>query len=69
MKTTRFTRIGTSATCNMYVCAYKPRTRFICNVYVPQHRIVSFMNPTRTRQDSKSYLSGPQRIRTQHSNV
>ena len=57
MDTTRFTRIGTSATFNTYVCAYEPRTRFIFNVYVPQHRIVRFMNPSRTRRNSESYAS------------
>ena len=57
MDTTRFTRIGTSATFNTYVCAYEPRTRYIFNAYVPQHRIVRFMNPMRTRQNSESYAS------------
>ena len=57
MDTTRFTRKGTSATCNTYVYAYEPRTRFIFNAYVPQHRIVRFTNPTRTRQNSESYAS------------
>ena len=57
MDTTRFTRRSTSATFNTYVCAYEPRTRFCSNAYVPQQRIVRFMNPTRTRQNSESYAS------------
>ena len=83
MDTTRFTRIGTRATFNTDFCAYEPRTRFIFNayIYIPQHRIVRFMNPActpqnsemvrvmnlaRTRQHNNAYDATPYRVPTTH---
>ena len=54
MDTTSFTRIGNMQHVRLRVRAVY---RSILNAYVPQHRIVRFMNPTRTRQDCKSYTS------------
>ena len=46
MDTTRFARIGTSATLNTYVCAYESAQQRVC---------VSFL--MRTFHTSESYLS------------